>query len=53
MLQDIRRKRMTEIESINGAVVKTGEDLGLFLPVNKVTLNLVKVKERIARSDAR
>jgi ketopantoate reductase len=53
MLQDIRRKRMTEIESINGSVVKTGEDLGLFLPVNKVTLNLVKVKERIARSDAR
>ena len=53
MLQDIRRKRVTEIESINGAIVKIGEDLGLFLPVNKVILNLVKVKERIARSDAR
>jgi 2-dehydropantoate 2-reductase len=48
MLQDIKNKRKTEIASINGTVVRKGEELGLSLPINKIVTNLVKVKERIA-----
>lgn len=35
MLQDIRRGRQTEIEAINGAVVRTAICLGLSAPVNE------------------
>jgi 2-dehydropantoate 2-reductase len=48
MFHDIKKKRKTEIESINGAIVRKGEKLGLSLPVNKIITYLVKVKERIA-----
>ncbi|KYO63798.1 ketopantoate reductase family protein [Thermovenabulum gondwanense] len=41
MLQDIIKKRKTEIEVINGAVVKEGEILGIPTPVNRVLTNLV------------
>ncbi|MGB9839508.1 ketopantoate reductase family protein [Thermovenabulum sp.] len=41
MLQDIIKKRKTEIDVINGAVVREGEILGIPTPVNKVLTNLV------------
>jgi 2-dehydropantoate 2-reductase len=47
MLQDIQKKKKTEIDAINGAIVEKGREFGLQLPVNKVITNLVKVKERI------
>jgi 2-dehydropantoate 2-reductase len=43
MLQDILARRPTEIEAINGAVVREGESLGVPTPVNKVLAGLVSV----------
>ncbi len=45
MLQDILNKRRTEIDMINGAIVREGSALGLPSPVNAVLTNLVKVKQ--------
>ena len=46
MLQDVKKKRKTEIEVINGAIVKEGVQLGISTPVNKVLYNLVRVREK-------
>lgn len=46
MLQDVTKKRKTEIEVINGAIVKEGVQLGISTPVNKVLYNLVRVREK-------
>lgn len=48
MLQDILNKRKTEIDKINGAIVKEGEKLGLEIPVNRVLMDLIKVKELLS-----
>jgi len=45
MLQDILRKRRTEIDFINGAIVSEGEKLGIPTPLNRVLWNLVKFLE--------
>lgn len=45
MLQDIQRGRRTEIDALNGAVVKLGKSLGVGTPVNEVIATLVKAKE--------
>ena len=34
MLQDVRRRRRTEIDAINGTVVRVGQTLGLETPEN-------------------
>jgi len=41
MLQDVRNKKMTEIDFINGAIVREGEALGISTPVNFVLTSLV------------
>jgi len=41
MFQDVLNKRKTEIEMINGAIVREGEKEGIDTPVNKVLTNLV------------
>lgn len=46
MLQDILLKRKTEIDMINGAIVREGGALGISTPVNMVLANLVKFKEQ-------
>lgn len=46
MLQDVLHKRKTEIDMINGAIVREGEKLGLHTPVNKVLSNLVSVIQK-------
>ncbi len=46
MLQDIERKRKTEIDSINGAIVRIGEEYGVPTPVNSTLVRLVKGIER-------
>lgn len=43
MLQDVSNKRKTEIEVINGAIVKEGEKLGVPTPINKALTNLISV----------
>ena len=42
MLQDVRAKRQTEIDAINGAIVREGEKLGIECPVNRVLTLLVR-----------
>ena len=42
MLQDIRQKRKTEIDAINGAIVEMAEQHGIATPVNTYLLNRVK-----------
>jgi 2-dehydropantoate 2-reductase len=42
MLQDVLRKRRTEVEAINGAVVREGPAVGVPTPVNQALLWLVK-----------
>jgi 2-dehydropantoate 2-reductase len=42
MLQDVLRGTPTEIEAINGAVVKLGRELGVHTPVNETLLRLVR-----------
>lgn len=48
MLQDILHERKTEIETINGAIVREGERLGLATPVNKMLTLLIGCLERTA-----
>ena len=42
MLQDVQRGTVTEIEAINGAIVRRGESLGVSTPINRVLWLLVK-----------
>ncbi|KAF0189252.1 MAG: ketopantoate [Desulfobulbaceae bacterium] len=46
MLQDRRRKRLTEIEAINGAVVKEGKRVGIATPFNEEVVEQIKEMER-------
>ena len=46
MLQDLFKKRRTEIEALNGAVVKLAESLGLDAPVNRTLMLLVQTLEQ-------
>lgn len=49
MLQDVERKRRTEIDVINGAVVEAGNRLGIPTPYNNAMLWLIKALERSFR----
>ncbi len=46
MLQDVRRRRRTEIDAINGAVVAAGRRLGIATPANAELVLRVKELER-------
>ncbi|MDY6862856.1 MAG: 2-dehydropantoate 2-reductase [Thermodesulfobacteriota bacterium] len=46
MLQDILNQKKTEVDFINGAIVREGELLGIPTPVNLLLLNLVKGLEK-------
>jgi 2-dehydropantoate 2-reductase len=45
MLQDVRRRRRTEVEAINGAVVEAGEEVGVSTPTNRLLLSLIRGME--------
>ena len=47
MLQDIMAKKRTEIDSLNGAIVKLGLNLKFSTPLNNALCNLIKAKENI------
>ncbi len=47
MLQDIERGKRTEIDFINGAIVRTAEELGIDVPFNRLMYWLVKGVERL------
>ncbi len=46
MWQDMEHDRPTEIEAMNGFVVKRAEELGLEAPVNDLLASLIRVAER-------
>lgn len=46
MLQDILRQKRTEIDFINGVIVRQGKSLGIATPVNEILVNLVKTIEQ-------
>jgi 2-dehydropantoate 2-reductase len=46
MGQDLDYKRRTEINAINGAVVREAERLGISVPVNRAITDLIKVIEK-------
>jgi 2-dehydropantoate 2-reductase len=48
MLQDILHGRMTEIDAINGALVREGERLGVPTPVNRTLTLLIRTLEKKA-----
>lgn len=43
MCQDIHNKRKTEIDTINGTIVREGRALGIPTPVNETLLHLVRI----------
>ncbi|MCM8782547.1 MAG: 2-dehydropantoate 2-reductase [Candidatus Omnitrophica bacterium] len=45
MLQDVLKKRRTEIDFINGAIVRQGKALNMPTPVNETLTNLIKTIE--------
>jgi len=46
VLQDVLKRRQTEVDFINGAVVREGEKLGVETPVNRILTALVKTLEK-------
>ena len=50
MLQDILRKKRTEIDFINGVIVRQGQELGIATPVNSILVDLVKTIEASYKS---
>ncbi|ODQ50547.1 2-dehydropantoate 2-reductase [Saitoella complicata NRRL Y-17804] len=50
MLQDIDRSRDTEIDYINGYIVRLGQAAGVATPVNDLMVNLVKARFRLKTS---
>ena len=53
MLQDVLRKKRTEIDYINGVIVRLGQELGIPVPANKFLVDLVKTIESSYGSAAR
>lgn len=45
MLQDVLRKKRTEIDFINGVIVRQAQELGIEVPVNSILVDLVKTIE--------
>lgn len=45
MLQDVLKKKCTEIDFINGVVVRQGQELGIPVPVNSILVGLLKTIE--------
>jgi 2-dehydropantoate 2-reductase len=46
MLQDVRAKKLTEIDSINGALLEKAAELGVMAPVNEELVRKIKEIER-------
>lgn len=53
MLQDVLRGKRTEIDYLNGVVVKLGKAHGIATPVNEVLVNIVKALQPRPLADGR
>ncbi|MGC8796175.1 ketopantoate reductase family protein [Thermodesulfovibrio sp.] len=47
MYYDIKQGKKTEIDALNGAIVKLAKECNLSVPVNETITNLIKVKEKL------
>ncbi|RUM60867.1 MAG: 2-dehydropantoate 2-reductase, partial [Persephonella sp.] len=45
MYYDIQTGKRTEIDALNGAIVKLAEKVGIKAPTNETIVNLIKFKE--------
>jgi 2-dehydropantoate 2-reductase len=45
MLQDVDKKRKTEVERINGAVSSIGKKYGIATPYNDLMVKMINAKE--------
>lgn len=52
MLQDVRNKRRTEIDAINGAIVREGHRLGLAMPENERLTQSINTLENSYLTDS-
>lgn len=52
MLQDRRRQQQTEIDAINGAVIREGKRMGIATPFNEEIVRQIKEMERGYRQDS-
>ncbi len=50
MLQDIQKGKRTEIDALNGALVRLGEQQGIATPVNQTLTRLIRYKEEAGKS---
>jgi 2-dehydropantoate 2-reductase len=50
MLEDVRKGRRTDIDYINGYIVKRGQELGIPCPINTTVIQMVKAKQTMIRS---
>ena len=46
MLQDVRRKRKTEVEIFSGEIIRLGKKLGIYTPYNEDVYNKIKLLEK-------
>jgi 2-dehydropantoate 2-reductase len=53
MLQDFDRKQVSEIEFINGAILREAEALGLEVPANRAVTRLVRVWDALNAASSR
>ena len=53
MLQHMEEGRQTEIDALNGAVVRVGQQLGIDTPYNRATTLMVKAREEYMRVASR
>ncbi|KAL9639104.1 MAG: hypothetical protein Q9164_001135 [Protoblastenia rupestris] len=53
MLQDTKAARQTEIDYINGYIVKRGEELGLHCVLNYMLMHMIKAKGTLISRDER
>jgi 2-dehydropantoate 2-reductase len=47
MLQDLRKQKKTEIDFINGAIIKEGKNLGIKTPINQALTNFIHAFENL------
>ncbi|RKX84435.1 MAG: 2-dehydropantoate 2-reductase [Spirochaetes bacterium] len=47
MLQDIENKRKTEVDAFAGKLIELADSLGVDVPINKLLLKIIKVKESV------
>jgi 2-dehydropantoate 2-reductase len=50
--QDLNRGRLTEIDALNGYIVRRGAELGVSVPVNHALFTLVKLVERTSATSS-